>query len=100
MATVGGGWIGDKIGDAAYSISKWWNGDDKSNVKPISNTSIKMSSKESKTEMENTAVLKEIRDYMRINANNSQSLIDLTDENVKINEHQLLYNKTKGEHQN
>lgn len=100
MAAVGGGWIGDKIGNAAYSISKWWNGDDKSNVKPISNTSIKTSSQESKTEMENIAVLKEIRDYMRINASNSQSLIDLTDENVKINENQLLYNKTKGGKEN
>ena len=37
---------------------------------------------------------------MRINASNSQSLIDLTDENVKINENQLLYNKTKGDKEN
>ena len=91
---MGGGWAGKGVG---WLYDKFTG---EPEIKQQSSTQIKTSSPESKTEMENIAVLKEIRDYMRINASNSQSLIDLTDENVKINENQLLYNKTKGEHQN
>lgn len=102
LGAMAGTYLGGKLGGWAGKGVGWlydkFTGEPE--IKQQSSTQIKTSSPESKTEMENTAVLKEIRDYMRINASNSQSLIDLTDENVKINENQLLYNKTKGEHQN
>ena len=102
LGAMAGTYLGGKLGGWAGKGVGWlydkFTGEPE--IKQQSSAQIKTSSPESKTEMENIAVLKEIRDYMRINASNSQSLIDLTDENVKINENQLLYNKTKGEHQN